>query len=293
MVTYSYDAWGNILSTSGTLATTLGVNNPIRYRGYYYDEESGFYYLGSRYYDPYYGSFISKDSVESGDLWGYCDNDPVNNVDPTGYWIDTALDVISLTLSVYDLVKDPTWENGAYVALDVAFLALPFVAGAGASLKFVSKADDIVDATRAVGKLDDMVDAGRGMANVMDAVSDTGRVVNNVQNGTSALKYADEGYDSFKAFKKANGPAGPGKEWHHIVEQSQIAKSGFSPKQIHNKNNMVAIDKDVHGKITGYYNSKQWFTDNLSVRNWLAGQSFDFQYNYGMMIYNNALRGLL
>lgn len=58
-------------------------------------------------------------------------------------------------------------------------------------------------------------------------------------------------------------------------------------------NNMVAIDKDVHGKITGYYNSKQWFTDNLSVRNWLAGQSFDFQYNYGMMIYNNALRGLL
>ena len=85
MVTYNYDAWGNIISTSGTLATTLGVDNPIRYRGYYYDEESGFYCLGSRYYDPYYGRFISKDSVESGDLWGYCDNAPVNNVDPTGY----------------------------------------------------------------------------------------------------------------------------------------------------------------------------------------------------------------
>lgn len=36
----------------------------------------------------------------------------------------------------------------------------------------------------------------------------------------------------------------------------RIEKSGFSPKRIHNMNNMVAIDKDVHGKITGYYNSK-------------------------------------
>ena len=50
VVTYNYDAWGNILSITGTKATTIGRYNPFRYRGYYYDNETGFYYLNSRYY---------------------------------------------------------------------------------------------------------------------------------------------------------------------------------------------------------------------------------------------------
>ena len=49
VVTYNYDAWGNILSISGTKASTIGRYNPFRYRGYYYDTETGFYYLNSRY----------------------------------------------------------------------------------------------------------------------------------------------------------------------------------------------------------------------------------------------------
>ena len=52
VVTYTYDAWGNILTTTGTLASTLGTHNPLRYRGYVYDPETGLYYLQSRYYDP-------------------------------------------------------------------------------------------------------------------------------------------------------------------------------------------------------------------------------------------------
>ena len=278
MVTYTYDAWGNILSTSGTLSSTLGVDNPIRYRGYYYDVETGFYYLNSRYYDPRYGQFISIDSVESGDLFGYCDNNPVNAVDRTGQWVDTALDVVSLGFSVYDMVKDPSWENAGWLALDVVCLAVPFMSGAGA-LKFISKGDDLVDAVRAVDKIDDAVDTGKGIAKAVNTISD----VNKVQNGTSALKYADEGYDSFKAFKKANGPAGPGKEWHHIVEQSQIEKSGFSPKRIHNMNNMVAIDKEVHRKISNFYTSN-YLETGMRTRNWLAGQSFETQYKFGLEV---------
>ena len=61
VVEYSYDAWGNILYTSGMYADTLGQENPIRYRGYYYDFETGFYYLQSRYYDPAMGRFINAD----------------------------------------------------------------------------------------------------------------------------------------------------------------------------------------------------------------------------------------
>ena len=102
VVTYTYDAWGNPLSTTGSMASTLGVHNPLRYRGYVYDEETGLYYLQSRYYNPTWGRFINADSVVSnvgGDVQGnnlfaYCFNNPVNMIDLTGnwsQWINTAV----------------------------------------------------------------------------------------------------------------------------------------------------------------------------------------------------------
>ena len=65
VVTYTYDAWGKLLDTSGTLASTLGALNPLRYRGYVYDTETGLYYLQSRYYDPEVGRFINADAFAS------------------------------------------------------------------------------------------------------------------------------------------------------------------------------------------------------------------------------------
>ena len=58
---YTYDAWGYILSSGGNLAEV----NPLRYRGYYYDNETGFYYLQSRYYDPANRRFINADGLIS------------------------------------------------------------------------------------------------------------------------------------------------------------------------------------------------------------------------------------
>jgi len=91
VVTYTYDAWGNILSTSGSMAGTLGTHNPLRYRGYVYDAETGLYYLQSRYYDPEMGRFISADAFVStgqgllgNNMFAYCHNNPVNYCDPTG-----------------------------------------------------------------------------------------------------------------------------------------------------------------------------------------------------------------
>ena len=75
VVEYTYDAWGKVLTTTGTLASTLGQYNPFRYRSYYYDTETGFYYLQSRYYDPVVGRFLNADHAEligaNGDAQGY------------------------------------------------------------------------------------------------------------------------------------------------------------------------------------------------------------------------------
>jgi len=91
VVTYTYDAWGHILSTSGSMANTLGTHNPLRYRGYVYDAETGLYYLQSRYYDPEMGRFISADAFVStgqgllgNNMFAYCRNNPVSRKDASG-----------------------------------------------------------------------------------------------------------------------------------------------------------------------------------------------------------------
>ena len=63
VVSYKYDSWGKVVSITGTLAATVGQKNPFRYRGYYFDAESGMYYLQSRYYDPEIRRFISADNI--------------------------------------------------------------------------------------------------------------------------------------------------------------------------------------------------------------------------------------
>ena len=67
VVEYKYDAWGKPLSTTGTLADTLGKRNPFRYRGYVYDEETGLYNLKSRYYNPAAMRFLNSDVAISMD----------------------------------------------------------------------------------------------------------------------------------------------------------------------------------------------------------------------------------
>ncbi len=88
---YSYDSWGKCTIKSSV--SGIAEANAFRYRGYYFDNESGLYYLNSRYYDPIIGRFISPDSLDYLDpsavgglnLYAYCGNNPIMYVDPEGH----------------------------------------------------------------------------------------------------------------------------------------------------------------------------------------------------------------
>ena len=91
VVEYTYEPFGGLASMTGSLKDTVGVANPIRYRSYYFDDDMGFYYLNSRYYDPVTGRFINADGMLSTgqgingyNMYTYCLNNPVNLYDPTG-----------------------------------------------------------------------------------------------------------------------------------------------------------------------------------------------------------------
>lgn len=86
---YTYDAWGNCTVAKDT--EYIAHLNPLRYRGYYYDSDTGLYYLHSRYYDANIGRFINADAPEMIvndvlNLYSYCKNDPINNSDENGSW---------------------------------------------------------------------------------------------------------------------------------------------------------------------------------------------------------------
>ena len=113
----------------------IGDVNPIRYRGYYFDVETGFYYLNSRYYNPQTARFLTPDSLSILDetksqinglnLYSYCRNDPVNYYGPSGYFpillgmilIGAAVGALSYTASEvvsYGLTGEWSWSWGQF-----------------------------------------------------------------------------------------------------------------------------------------------------------------------------------
>ena len=130
VVSYSYDAWGKSLTVSGTLATTLGANNPFRYRGYYYDTETGLYYLQTRYYDATVCRFISADTyfttdqgITGSNMYAYCGNNPIARVDEGGEFWNILVGAVAGALIgggikvVSNLIDGKTWSEGLGTAM--------------------------------------------------------------------------------------------------------------------------------------------------------------------------------
>ncbi len=185
--------------------------NPIRYRGYYYDTDTDFYYLQSRYYDPEICRFINADDISyleptefSGtNLYAYCKNDPVNYCDPSGHAWETIFDILSLAASILDVAFNPL-DPFAWLGLvgDTVDL-IPIITGIGETIRALKMSSKIADGT-------------------------------------------DNAIDTYRALKKVN--TGNGLEVHHIVEKRFAIKLGFS--KYGGSMPSIALNKLKHAEYT-------------------------------------------
>ena len=141
---YSYDAWGKCTVTNAT-GYTVGEKNPFRYRGYYYDTETGLYYLNSRYYSPEFGRFISADGqlnktgLAETNLFAYCDNNPIKRADQSGNIWHIAVGALvgglfgGITQAVSNLIQGKSATDGLLTSV-VSGAASGALAASGAGL---------------------------------------------------------------------------------------------------------------------------------------------------------------
>ncbi|HEX8819461.1 MAG TPA: hypothetical protein VF794_06015, partial [Archangium sp.] len=135
----------------------------------------------------------------------------------------------------------------------------------------------------------------QGGVRVLAAAADAETVIVSVNEGTlrvvlpaHVMTMAARGsvsayrvWRSHRGLTKALGSAGKGKQWHHIVEQTPGNVARFGPEAIHNTENVIPVDEGTHRAISGYYSSKQGFSNGLTVREWLSTQSYEVQRAFG------------
>lgn len=149
---YTYDSLGRLIREEHT------GSDSISYTYDAYDKETETIYLRARYYQPNVGRFLTRDTYtgEESDslslnLYTYCNNDGVNNVDPSGHIAETVLDVVSFGDSVYCMVTEPSLTNAAFLAWDT-FSLIPGVPGSYVA-KLTGKAAKAAKATKVVKKV--------------------------------------------------------------------------------------------------------------------------------------------
>ena len=252
---YSYDPWGKLLNikTWGDLPgedewyLSVAEVNPLRYRGYYYDTETGFYYLQTRYYDPAICRFINADTYATTDaegllstnMFAYCENNPISRFDPTGELFWDVLDWAMAAMSWDEFLNSPSWSGAGWALLDT----LALLPGAP-SLSYARRGADVVDT----------LSHGRQLI-----------------SGTHKLKYAEKyGIDAY--YNLRNSLAGSGLEAHHIIERRFKDVLNANPNYMLS----VAVTREEHQKFTkAWRNAFAYGTDYSKVTKaelWMAAK---------------------
>ena len=216
VVSYTYDPWGAPMSVSGSMSATLGAVNPLRYRGYVYDTETGLYYLNSRYYNPTWGRFVNADTaavvVASPDkanwdknLFAYCDNNPISRKDDGGEFWETVFDVISLGVSVVEVCINPSdpWAWAGLIGDTIDLI--PFVTGVGEvirSIKTIDRATDTVQIAKAIDFTEDAANIVKALDRSSGFTKSTARLGRKIHDG---YKVGDGFNPRFKESRKIRG----------------------------------------------------------------------------------------
>ena len=295
VVWYEYDAWGNQVYGAwvvhaDNIYKNLFYANPFRYRGYYQDSETGFYYCGSRYYDAVTGRFINADSTNTlmntpmaytdKNLYAYCDNNPVMRVDNGGEFWDTVIDVVSLCFSVVDVAMHPD-DPWAWVGLaaDVVSLAVPFATGGGAIVKVFTKADDVVDFFKVIDNTTEVVDTATDIANQQRKLDAIETAANALDDGDNFVYYAFHGdgtleyvgitndFDRRKNEHKAIRTIehyidGKSRDAASVIEQTLIESFGRAGKDpggvLSNIRNSISRKNPLYQQVIDFKNKLGW-----------------------------------
>ena len=158
VVNYRYDSWGKLISITGSMAGTLGKDNPYRYKGYYYDDETRMYYLKSRYYQPEICRFISADdedvlidthaNLSNKNLYLYCDNNPVLKADEEGQiavWLVSAALGAAVNVAASFIIARTMEQEFGVKDVAVAAVTGALSGGLGAAFKYGKYASAVLN----------------------------------------------------------------------------------------------------------------------------------------------------
>ena len=145
-----YYPYGVARYTAGTTPTSFNFTGQRK------DAGSGLLFYGARWYDPVVGRFLQADTIvpspgdpQSLNRYAYTLNNPLKYTDPSGHWVESALDIAFIGYDIYDInTNGLTWTSGLSLAADVAGLILPVVTGGGMLVRGIAHADEVVDVAR-------------------------------------------------------------------------------------------------------------------------------------------------
>ena len=228
--------------------------------------------MGARYYPGDTGRFISQDPVALA----------------LGDW-RTVQDKTGGQINLY--LRNPQTQNSySYTANN----PLKFVDKNGEFLQYVAAlflpnvayAPDVGQENQTNTQLETSI----VVAGIASPSGKAQQAANQTVKAANAVK--GKAYDSFSAFKRDVGPAGQGRDWHHLVEQNPTNKLQFGERALQNTDNLVSIPKDLHRKISGFYSSKQRFSAPDTVRNFISRQSFQKQLDFARKTLNRIEKEL-